>query len=55
MSLFQTGGAVHDTDLAANSQLDIEMSVTDNFDEYFMADPLKEKIQKRRDQRRSAR
>lgn len=38
-------GAVHDTTLAANSQLDIEMSVTDNFDEYFMADPLKEKIQ----------
>ena len=38
-------GAVHDTTLAANSQLDIEMSVTDNFNEYFMADPLKEKIQ----------
>lgn len=37
-------GAVHDTKLAAKSQLDIEMSVTDNFDEYFMADPLKEKI-----------
>ena len=38
-------GGVHDTDLAANSPLDIEMSVTDNFDEYFMADPLKKKIQ----------
>lgn len=38
-------GAVHDTDLAANSQLDIEMSVTNNFDDYFMADPLAEKIQ----------
>lgn len=38
-------GGVHDTDLAANSPLDIEMSVTDNFDEYFMAEPLKKKIQ----------
>ena len=38
-------GAVHDTEKAANSQLDIEMSVTDNFDEYFMANPLKEKIE----------
>lgn len=37
-------GAVHDTDAAALSQLDIEMSVTDNFDEYFMAQPLKEKV-----------
>lgn len=39
-------GAVHDTNLAANSQLDIEMSVTDNFDSYFMANPLKEKVEK---------
>lgn len=38
-------GAVHDTELAANSQLDIEMSVTDNFDEYFMADPLKKAVE----------
>lgn len=38
-------GAVHDTTLAANSELDIEMSVTDNFDEYFMANPLKQKIE----------
>lgn len=38
-------GAVHDTDLAANSELDIEMSVTDDFDRYFMADPLKQKIE----------
>lgn len=37
-------GGVHDTDVAANSQLDIEMSVTDNFDDYFMARPLLEKI-----------
>lgn len=39
-------GAVHDTYLAANSQLDIEMSVTYDFDSYFMADPLREKIEK---------
>lgn len=38
-------GAVHDTALAANCSLDIEMSVTDNFDEYFMADPLYEAVQ----------
>lgn len=37
-------GAVHDTRLAAESGLDIEMSVTDNFDEYCMADPLLEKV-----------
>lgn len=34
-------GGVHDTKLAAMSELDIEMSVTDNFDEYYMASPLK--------------
>ena len=38
-------GAVHDTEKAALSQLDIEMSVTDNFDEYFMAEPLKKAIE----------
>lgn len=38
-------GAVHDTKLAALSQLDIEMSVTDDFDDYFMADPLKTAIE----------
>ena len=37
-------GGVHDTELAANSELDIEMSVTDNFDKYFLAEPLKKKI-----------
>lgn len=37
-------GGVHDTDAAASSQLDIEMSVTDDFDDYFMARPLLEKI-----------
>lgn len=38
-------GAVHDTELAALSELDIEMSVTDNFDEYFMANPLKKDVE----------
>lgn len=38
-------GGVHDTALAAGGRLDIEMSVTDDFDEYYMADPLKQKIQ----------
>lgn len=37
-------GGVHDTAAAANSQLTIEMSVTDNFDDYYMARPLLEKI-----------
>lgn len=37
-------GGVHDTELAAKSELDIEMSVTDDFDDYFMAEPLKRKI-----------
>lgn len=38
-------GGVHDTGRAANSQLDIEMSVTDGFDQYFMAKPLKKMIE----------
>lgn len=37
-------GGVHDTKEAALSQLDIEMSVTNDFDDYFMARPLLEKI-----------
>ena len=37
-------GGVHDTKLAAETSLDIEMSVTDNFDEYFMANPLLEAV-----------
>lgn len=41
-------GAVHDTEAAANSQLDIEMSVTSDFDQYFMADPLKKAIEEGR-------
>lgn len=38
-------GGVHDTELAAMSELDIEMSVTDNFDEYCMAQPLKRAVE----------
>lgn len=38
-------GGVHDTALAAESELDIEMSVTDDFDDYYMAQPLKKKIE----------
>lgn len=37
-------GGVHDTALAAKSGLDIEMSVTYDFDNYHMASPLLEKI-----------
>lgn len=37
-------GGVHDTEQAATTSLDIEMSVTDNFDEYFMANPLLEAV-----------
>ncbi len=39
-------GGVHDTELAAKSQLDIEMSVTSDFDEYKMAEPLRKLIDK---------
>jgi beta-glucosidase len=37
-------GAVHDTYEAAYKGLDIEMSVTDNFDDYFLANPLIDKV-----------
>jgi beta-glucosidase len=37
-------GAVHDTYEAAYKGMDIEMSVTDNFGDYFLANPLIEKI-----------
>lgn len=37
-------GAVHDTQLAAEGGLDIEMSVTDNFDQYYLAQPLCEAV-----------
>lgn len=38
-------GAVHNTTEVAAGGLDIEMSVTDNFDEYFMAEPLKKAVE----------
>lgn len=38
-------GAVHDTKAAAQAPLDIEMSVTFDFDDYFLAKPLKEKVE----------
>ncbi|MDD4000028.1 MAG: glycoside hydrolase family 3 C-terminal domain-containing protein [Bacilli bacterium] len=37
-------GAVNDTLGAASAGLDIEMSVTSNFDDYFLANPLKKKL-----------
>ena len=39
-------GAVHKTKEAAECSLDVEMSVFDNFDDYILANPLKEKVQK---------
>lgn len=38
-------GGVHDTKEALMNGLDIEMSVTDNFDEYYMAKPLIDMIE----------
>lgn len=37
-------GGVHDTMEAANTGLDLEMSVTPDFDDYFMANPLLEAV-----------
>lgn len=39
-------GAVHKTKEAAQAPLDVEMSVFDNFDDYVLANPLKEAIEK---------
>ncbi len=39
-------GGVHKTKEAAECSLDVEMSVTDNFDDYCLANPLKEAVQK---------
>ena len=39
-------GGVHSTKEAAMNGLDMEMSVTDNFNEYYMADPMKEALEK---------
>lgn len=41
-------GAVHDTGEAAKTSLDIEMSVTDNFNKYCLADPLYREIEEGR-------
>lgn len=38
-------GGVHSTEEAVMNGLDMEMSVTDNFDEYYMANPLKEALE----------
>ena len=38
-------GAVHDTKKAALSGLDVEMSVTFDFEQYFMAEPLKKAVE----------
>lgn len=38
-------GGVHDTVAAAESELDLEMSVTFNFDDYCMANPLKKAVE----------
>ena len=37
-------GAIHDTVEAAESGLDVEMSVTPDYDDYFMAEPLKKLV-----------
>lgn len=39
-------GGVHSTEEGAMTSLDMEMSVTNNFNEYFLADPLKAEIEK---------
>ena len=38
-------GAVHDSKEAAESGLDVEMSVTPDFDDYYMANPLKKLVE----------
>lgn len=38
-------GAIHHTKEAAQCSLDLEMSVTDDFDDYFMAQPLKKAVE----------
>lgn len=38
-------GGTHSTQEAVMNGLDMEMSVTDNFDEYFLANPLKEALE----------
>ncbi|MCR4923421.1 MAG: glycoside hydrolase family 3 C-terminal domain-containing protein [Lachnospiraceae bacterium] len=38
-------GATHNTYKAAGSELDIEMDISSDFDDYYMAEPLKKKIE----------
>ncbi len=38
-------GAIHDSENAAKSGLDVEMSVTPDFDEYYLANPLKKLVE----------
>ena len=38
-------GSVHTTKEAASASLDVEMSVTDNFDQYYFADPLRQAVE----------
>lgn len=44
-ALITDWGAVHHTKEAAEASVDIEMSVTSNFDDYYMANPLRKAIQ----------
>ena len=44
-ALITDWGAVHNTKEAAEASVDIEMSVTSNFNDYYMANPLKKAIQ----------
>ncbi|MCR5008765.1 MAG: glycoside hydrolase family 3 C-terminal domain-containing protein [Oribacterium sp.] len=41
-------GGVHDTEKAATAGCDLEMSVTDNFDEYCFAEPLKKMVHEKK-------
>jgi beta-glucosidase len=38
-------GSIHDTEEAGNAGIDIDMRVTDNFDEYYFANPLKKAVE----------
>lgn len=38
-------GGVHDTDKAVNSSLDVEMDIQYEFEEHYLANPLREKLQ----------
>ena len=38
-------GSIHDTVEAGNAEIDTDMRVTDNFDEYYFAEPLKKAVE----------